>query len=183
MQVNPQLGEYLYLRLKKAQRDLGMARLEIGTILSLIEQNEVLWKGRAASFPAFLEEERIQYNGAKQFMKVAKKFVLDLALSNAELEEISTANFRILELAAKIATPENKDEIVALVGALGERDARAALEDMAEGEETTLNVHAVAKSVRSLMRKFHELPDDYRSSFLSKVAPNNARRSQPDQPR
>lgn len=177
MQLTPNIGEYLYRRLKKVQREFGLARMEIGTILEMFKSNDVLWKGRAESFNAFLEEERIQANGANQFMRVAKAFVLDHKLNNEELADIATANFRILELAAKVITPENRDDVIALLSVLGERDARAALLEMADGEIVLSQPSQQMKSVRSLMRRFHELPDDERSAFLSKVAPIYAARN------
>lgn len=177
MSISPAVGEYLYRRLKKVQREFGMARLELGTILETIKNNEFLWRGRAASFNAFLEEERIQPNGAYQFMKVAKAFVLDHKLSNEELGDIATANFRVLELAARVITPENREDVIALLSALGERDARASLLEMEqESQQAASGKPAQPTPVKSLMRKFRDLPDDQRSAFLSQVAPIHAAR-------
>jgi len=176
MSFSPAMGEYLYRRLKAAQRAFGMARLELGAMLETFRTNPELWKGRASSFPAFLEEERIQSNGASQFMKVAKAFVFDHALSNDELEEIATANFRILSLAAKIITKENRDDVIALLAVLGERDARAALIEMGANGQDGENggsdfTPRPAAPVNALMRKFRELPDDQRLEFLGQLAP------------
>ena len=69
--MNKQVNEVLYRRLKAVQRDFGMARFELGTLLEVFRSNETLWQGKASSFNSFLEEERIQANGAYQFMRVA----------------------------------------------------------------------------------------------------------------
>lgn len=165
--MNDQVSEVLYRRLKAVQRSFGLARLELGTLLEVFRNNEALWKGRASSFHAFLEEERIQSSAAYQFMRVSKRFVLELGLSDAELAEIATVNFRILDLASKIITEENKEEVLALVQALGERDARVALRELG-AEEPGTATYADPPEVRSLERRFRELPDDYRLAFLAK---------------
>jgi hypothetical protein len=171
--VSPEIAELLYRRLKRTQKVLGTARFELGTLLEVFRTNGALWRGRAESFYAFLEEERIQADGAKQFMRVAKKFVLDLKLDETTLDELACVNFRILDLAARIITRENQEEVLALVLALGERDAKVALSEL-----TGANVEPeqrMARDVRSLMRRFRELPDDYRSAFMEQL--NGRRRS------
>lgn len=171
--MNEQVSEVLYRRLKAVQRQFGMARLELGVLLEVFRNNEGLWRGRASSFNAFLEEERIQQNGAAQFMRVAKRFVLDLRLSEAELGELACVNFRSLDLAAKVITEENKDEIIGLLTCLGERDARAALGELADEtlscetlEERTPRMPA---PVGAVLRKYRDLPDDYRMQVLDEL--------------
>jgi len=178
--LTDQIKEVMYRELKSAQRDLGMARFKLGTLLEVFRNNDKLWEGHAGTFAGFLEEERIQYNGAQQFMKVARKFVLELKLSDRELSDLACVNFRILELAAKVITPENKEEVIANLTALGERDARTTLEEMLEGdgEGKERKPPIVPKPVQTLMRRYRELPDDHRLAFLGIVAPrgNNAAR-------
>lgn len=174
-----QIGEVLYRRLKAVQREFGLARFELGTLLEVFRANDNLWKGRGQSFSSFLEEERIQANGAQQFMRVAKKFVLELGLSDTELAELACVNFRILDIAARIITPENKEEVMALVLALGERDAKVALAEMADPEQATSSASSVSSPVKSLMRRYRELPDDYRLEFLSQVNPRRNHDRQP----
>lgn len=169
--MNKQVNEVLYRRLKAVQRDFGMARFELGTLLEVFRSNETLWQGKASSFNSFLEEERIQANGAYQFMRVAKKFVLELGLSDAELAELACINFRILDMAAKIITPENKEEVLALVLALGERDAKVALAEMGETDTSFRPQNVVSSPVKSLVRKYRDLPDDYRLEFLAQLKP------------
>lgn len=174
--MNKQVNEVLYRRLKAVQRDFGLARLELGTLLEVFRSNDDLWKGKASSFNSFLEEERIQANGAYQFMRVAKKFVLDLGLSDSELAELACVNFRILDMAAKIITPDNKDEVMALVLALGERDAKVALAEMGELESAGAH-NNVSGPVKALVRKYRDLPDDYRIEFLQQLEPKRSGRS------
>ena len=174
-----QIGEVLYRRLKAVQREFGLARFELGTLLEVFRSNETLWKGRGETFNSFLEEERIQANGAYQFMRVAKKFVLELGLSDSELAELACINFRILDIAAKIITPENKEEVMALILALGERDAKVALAEMSAPEQSGSATPAVSQPVKSLMRRYRDLPDDYRIEFLSQVNPRRNHDRQP----
>lgn len=166
-----EVGEALYRRLKTVQREFGLARMELGMLLEVFKTNEDLWRGRAQSFGAFLEEERIHSAAAAQFMKVAKCFVIDMALSNSELADIATANWRILEVATRIITPENRDDVLAILSALGEKDARAALEDFEANKAPLTAPRKRAKAVDSVMRKYRDLPQDQQIDFLREVAP------------
>ena len=166
-EVSPEIAELLYRRLKRTQRDFGRARLELGTLLEVFRQNEALWRGRGESYFGFLEEERIQPDGAKQFMRVAKKFVLELALDEATLDDLACVNFRILDLAARIITPENQDEVLSLVLALGERDAKVALAELSQ--PNVAPVQRMSREVQSLLGRFRQLPDDYRSAFMEQL--------------
>ncbi|WP_341744830.1 hypothetical protein [Azonexus hydrophilus] len=173
--ADPHVREALYRRLKAVQAEFGKARLELGMLLTVFKDNPEFWEGKAESFPAFLEEERIQSAAASQFMKVAKCLLFDFALSDTEIHEISTANFRILEQASKVMTKENRDDVLAIVASLGERDAREALRwyGLEDDEQK-----AAPSPVNGLMRRYRDLPDDQRLAFLQKVAPiKNGRRT------
>ena len=165
--MSDQIAEVLYRRMKATQRELGLARFELGTLLEVFKNNESLWRGRAESFHGFLEEERISADGARQFMRIAKKYVLELGLSDEILAELACVNFRILDMAAKIITPENKEEVLAMVIALGERDARVALSELGDEATGNINNNGMPKEIRSLLRRFRALPDDFRATFLS----------------
>lgn len=165
--MSDQIAEVLYRRMKATQRELGMARFELGTLLEVFKNNESLWRGRAESFHSFLEEERISADGARQFMRVAKKYVLELGLSDDILAELACVNFRILDLAAKVITTKNKDEVLSIIIALGERDARVALEELADAPCGNNGENGMPKQVNALMRRFRALPDDLRVTFLS----------------
>ncbi len=165
--MSDQIGEVLYRRMKATQRELGLARFELGTLLEVFKTNDSLWKGRAESFHSFLEEERISADGAKQFMRVAKKYVLELGLSDEILADLACVNFRILDLAAKIITPDNMDDVLPIIIALGERDARVALQELGDVPSGNKEDNGVPKEVQALMRRFRAMPDDFRVTFLS----------------
>lgn len=165
--MSDQIAEVLYRRMKATQRELGLARFELGTLLEVFKNNDSLWRGRAESFNGFLEEERISADGARQFMRIAKKYVLELGLSDEILAELACVNFRILDMAAKVITSENKEEVLAMVIALGERDARVALAEFGDEATGNNNNSGMPKEVRALLRRFRALPDDFRSTFLS----------------
>lgn len=173
--MSEDIGELLYRRLKATQRELGLARFELGTLLEVFRTNESLWRGRAESFSSFLEEERIQADGARQFMRVAKRYVLDLGLDDQMLATLACVNFRILQLAAKTITHENQDDVLAMIVALGERDAKAALLEMTDVESKPTSMTTMSTEVKALMRRFRDLPDDQRVEFMSQFNRNRGK--------
>lgn len=160
--------ERFYRRLKDTQRRYGMARFEMAILLEEIRTKE-LWRGKAETFAAFLEEERINESAAYQYMRVARKFFHEIQLSDAEFEELSCINMRILDLAAKIINQENRNEVLDIVIALGERDARLSLDEMkgaGEGEG------AANSAVSCFVRRYRQLPNELRMEALQQITGN-----------
>lgn len=158
--------------LHQAHRRFGEARIEMGALLEVI-RSKALWRGRALSFTAYLEDERINETSAYQYMRVAKRFFYELRLSQSEIDEISMVGMRLLDQAAKIITKDNKDEIIAMLVCLGERDARAALAEYAEGNpapELVLPENRRPKMsapVAKLYREIRSLPDDQKIELVT----------------
>lgn len=160
----------IYERLKEAKKRFGLIRLEMGILLDQVHKDEI-WRGRAESFGAFLEEERINTSAAYGFMRVARKFFFELQLTDSEFSEIACANMGILELAAQVIDQENKDEVIALINTLGERDAKQALLEMLdekEGAGISENSRG-GKQFKRAMNAFRDLPDDQRIEFMQKL--------------
>ena len=158
--------------LKAAQRRFGLARFEIGVLLSEIKDSK-LWEGRASSFASFLEEERINSSAAYSYMRVAKKLFHELELSDREFERIATVNMGTLELATQILSKDNADDILPILEVLGERDARQELLERIDVTVTaTPNVKEKpraaprGKQAQRLLSAFYDMPDDQRIEFL-----------------
>lgn len=163
--------EISYKLLKAAQQKFGAARMEMGVMLEDIRRNEA-WKGRAASFTAFLEEERINERAAYQYMRVAKKLFYELGLTDAEFADIATCNMNVLDLACQVITAENKEDVLSMLAALSERDARQCMFELSD-EAAASNGKADANRAEQQLSKVHNLyrslPDDQRIEFLRKV--------------
>jgi N-glycosylase/DNA lyase len=160
--------ERFYRRLKETQHRYGMARFEMAILLEEIRTKE-LWRGKAETFAAFLEEERINESAAYQYMRVARKFFHEIQLNDTEFEKLACINMRILDLAAKIITQENRNEVLDIVMALGERDARLSLEEMKEAEE---GEGAANTAVSGFVRRYRQLPNELRMEALQQIMGN-----------
>ncbi len=164
-------GEMSYKLLKAAQEKFGAARMEMGVMLEDIRRTEA-WRGRAASFTAFLEEERINERAAYQYMRVAKRLFYELGLTDAEFAQIATCNMNVLELACQVITPENKEDVLCMLAALSERDARQCmfeLSDDAEMKKGNPEANKAGQQLTKVHNLFRSLPDDQRIEFLRKV--------------
>lgn len=157
--------ERFYRRLKETQRRYGMARFEMAILLEEIRTKE-LWKGKAETFAAFLEEERINESAAYQYMRVARKFFYEIKLSDAEFQELACINMRILDLAAKIINQENRNEVLDIVMALGERDARLSLSEMKDPEE---GEGAASNAVSGFVRRYYQLPNELKMEAIQQL--------------
>lgn len=159
------LTHQLYQRLKDAQRRFGAVRLEIGTILQAFKDNK-LWEGIGENFGQFLEQEKVNSSFAYQTMLIARKFLFELKVTPAEFEKLSLVNMRTLYKAAKVITPENRDDVIDIVTLLHERDAVDALAEM----EGRLPVpERVDARVGRIVREFRSLPDDLQIDFLNSL--------------
>lgn len=151
----------------------GLIRLEMGVLLDQIHKEEI-WRGRAETFGAFLEEERINTSAAYGFMRVARKFFFELQLTDAEFAEISSANMGILDLAAQVIDQENKDEVIGLINVLSERDAKQVLLEMLDEKEGPVvsDKPRSTKQIRKALNAYKDLPEDQRIEFMQHLRPN-----------
>lgn len=148
--------------LDQAQFRFGYARLEMGILLEQVRRSEA-WRGRADSFGRFLEEQRINDSAAYQYMRVASKFFYELALPDSVLYQLAQVNMATLDAAARIATPENIDDILAMVTTLSQRDARLSLDEL--GQEQSAQAVKPRKrdpTIQRMMRMYKELADEQR---------------------
>ena len=162
------LEQLIYHRLKEIRRQFGMIRIEMGALLVQVQKRKI-WQGRAATFGEFLEGERINKSSAYELMLVADKFFYDLRLSEGELASLADANMNVLSLAAKVITPENKDDILNYLSVLSERDARQVMLEMLDEADPLLGKPMRSDGVSKAMRVFNDLPDDQRIEMIQKI--------------
>lgn len=161
-----EVGQVLLRQLSLAQRHIGEARLQIGLILSVFRNNDSLWIGQSESFEEFLEDQKIPLQWAETAMRVATKLCLDLKLSDMELSVLSKGTFKTLDKAAAVIDNDNKGDVIAIVAALSERDALAALGEMLDGTSESMDLGFIPRPVQAAVSAFMDLPDDYRQVFF-----------------
>ena len=147
--------------LRAARQKYGLARLHMGVLLEHI-RNSNGWEGHAESFTGFLEELRINQSAAYQYMRVARRFFFEMPLPDAALTEMCMANISTLDLASRVANEENLAEVVSIVTALNERDAKTSLEEMLNAEATGEEGAKREPRLAKVLRLYRELPDDQR---------------------
>lgn len=178
MAVDIMVGEAMYRRLIACKSEFGMRRLELGMLLEIFRANPSMWEGRAQSFSAFLEGEHINSNGAYQWMRIARKLLLELRLPDETLRALASVSFSLLDIACRMIDHQNLDEVVSIVCTLNDRDARVALDEIrqdkdypADGNDTKTKM---PNEVRSLLSRFQRMPDDFRIEFLRTVRGQNS---------
>ena len=162
-------SQLVYMLLKSVQRDFCRTRIQMGALLEHIK-NDDLWQGRVESFQSFLEEERINATAAYQYMRVARKFFFELRLSDQEFAAISTCNMSLLDFASQVITNENKEEVIANLATLGERDARQVLSELWDQSTNAKEQEQKSKPVKRVLNLFRALPDDQRSEFMAVIS-------------
>jgi hypothetical protein len=160
---------------RRARGRFGMARLELGARLYLIRENR-LWEGLASSWEEFLGAESLNPHAARQYINVARKFVFEMDLTQEVLEVISAAGVTALERAAKMITEDNKDEVIAVLTSLSERDAVQAILDIGAESKKTESSPSMMR-VLKLLREYHELPPDLQQEFRGRLSGYQASRT------
>lgn len=155
------LAKYRSLR-----SDFGFVRLEMGSYLHLIREN-ALWKGLAENWEAFLAAENINAHAARQYITVAKKFILEMDLPEETLRKLAAAGITALEKASRVINQDNQAEIISALVDLSEKDAIQRIKALSSGVEPELGKPSLA--VLKLLREFHEMPPDMQMEFLQKV--------------
>ena len=179
MALDAVVSDAMYRRLLACKSNFGMQRLELGMLLELFRANPTMWEGRSHSFSAFLEEHHINGSGAYQWMRIARKLILELRLPDETLRELSTASFSLLDAACRVINRENVDEIVGIVSVVGEHVARVALDEFGQEKDDAEppnkeRTSEMPSEVKALLTKFRRMPDDYRIEFLRSVRGQNA---------
>lgn len=169
------LVHLMFSMLNRARQRFGSARFEMGAVLATIHEHE-LWRGRATSFASFLEDAKINTSAGYQYMRVAKTFFFGLGLTADELDEVALVPMTLLDMAAKVITPENAHEILGIITTLNERDARVTLEEIQAGIPAGQGNDGLRLSpkVARLYSGFRDLPDEQRIEFMQQLSPQKA---------
>ena len=162
------LATITHSRVREARATFGHSRLRLGALLCQVHDHE-LWHGRARSFAEYLEAEHINASAAYQFMRVARKFVMELQLSHQSIGQLATASMRVLDKASGIANRDNVDDILAIVTVLHDRDALAFLTEMKRDAVADPAVPRPASAVTQLVNQFRQLTDDRRIEFFQRL--------------
>jgi hypothetical protein len=146
------------------RRQYGLDRFQLGFILHTVHENK-LWLGKAESFSSYLQELRVNASAARQYMAVAKKFVVDLNLPDSIIEALAMCNMSVLYAASKVINDGNLEEILCSLLSLHQRDALQGLREMAPEYDHDRD----PPQVNRMVDQFFDLPDDLRIGFLSRI--------------
>lgn len=167
------LIERAYLLAQAARQRYGMSRLELGLLLDTVKEDK-LWAGKAATFGEYVDDLRLNRNACRTYMRVARKFMVELGVSESILHQLAACNMSVLERAAEIITAENAEDVISAMLALHQRDALAVLSEI----EPSTGRRAKGDDVASLFSRYLALPDDKRIDFLAKLRPMNVPRGE-----
>lgn len=113
----------LMAMLTESRKDFGRSRLMMGAALCALHDSEQ-WDGRAhGGFNAFLRENGIEPNSANQFMRVSRRFILDLTLEPEQMDQLFLCPIGVLVAAAPVVNMQNLGEALAIATSLSRDDA------------------------------------------------------------
>lgn len=146
------------------RRQYGLDRFQLGFILHTVHENS-LWMGKAESFAHYLQDLRINTTAARQYMAVAKKFIIELNLPDPIIEALAMCNMTVLYAASKVVNDANLEDILCSLLSLHQRDALQGLREMAPDYDHTRD----PPQVNRMVDQFFNLPDDLRIGFLARI--------------
>lgn len=158
---------------KNARVEFGMSRLRMGSFLCLIRDNK-LWQGQAENWEAFLADQNINVHAARQYISVAKTFIFEMDLPEETLARLSVAGISALEKASKVINESNREEVVAVLAGLSEKDAMQRIIELSTGEQPQADKPSL--KVLRLLKEFYEMPPDLQMEFIGKVDGNRRSR-------
>jgi hypothetical protein len=156
--------------------DFGVNRIHLGAHLHLIKEHKI-YKQFAETWEEFLASENINPNAARQYIKVAKKFVYEMNIDDETLRKLSMAGISALEKATLAINDENKDEILETLMALSERDAIQRIIEISSGVPDNKPQQPTLRVLR-MLRDYHELPPDLQQDFRHRLVGHEDSRRQ-----
>ncbi len=160
------LVETSFRMVRNVRQRYGMSRFELGLLLDTIQEQK-LWVGKAQSFPEYLDDLRLNRNACRSYIRVAKKFIGELKVSDGILAQLATCNFSVLEKAALVVNIDNAQDVISAVLALHQRDALFVLNEL----DPALANRPESDDVTKLFGRYMQLPDDSRIEFLNRLRP------------
>jgi hypothetical protein len=161
----------LYQLTGRIHRHIGFQKIRMGAMLCVLEETGD-WQGRTAarSFRGFLLEEGIHPQAARQYMKVARKFILELEISREDLLAISRASMRVLCAAADVATPDNLVELVDILATLPRPEALDEIRSRFVVEPADeVQARMISKPVGKILSEVGELTQMQRAELFSRL--------------
>lgn len=160
----------LYQLTTRVHRHIGFQKIRMGAMLCVLEDTGD-WRGRTAalSFRGFLLEEGIHPQAARQYMKVARKFILELAISTEDLLAISRASMRVLCAAADVAAPDNLAELVEIIASLPRPEALEEIQTRFAGQAERFEAGSVSRPVGKILSEVGELTQVQRAELFSRL--------------
>lgn len=161
----------LYQLTTRVHRHIGFQKIRLGAMLCVLEDSGE-WQGRTAarSFRGFLLEEGVNPQAGRQYMKVARKFILELELSSKDLLAMSHASMRVLCAAAEVATADNLLELIDIVSSLPKPEALEEIQiRFSQVEEDQQPTSPVSKPVGKILSEVGELTQLQRAELFSKL--------------
>jgi hypothetical protein len=155
-----------WVALNESRRQYGLLRFEMGLHLLAVKEGN-LWEGKAESFSRYLEQLHINDSGARQYMRVANKFFLELKISEDMRAELALVGMSQLDRAAKMITKDNQVDVVFALLTLSPRDCDLFLKEMATLERGEEFNHS--SDVTKAISNFRQLADDQRIEFLARI--------------
>lgn len=160
--------EAVHAAVGMSQEHFGLIRMKIGALLIAVKDKE-LWKGRARSFNEYLDDERIKRSAARQYMRVAEKLLIEIKLDESEIKALSKCSITTLVKACDKITRENKEEIVALLESLEDKDINHVLDNFESHQKPLTSEKQQPKQIRKMVSGFYDLPQDMRMAFLESI--------------
>lgn len=158
--------ERSYQMVRQVRQRYGMSRLELGLLLDTVQEQQ-LWKGKADSFWEYVDDLRLNRNACRSYMNVARKFIVELGVSDVMLAQLAGCNMAVLDKAANVMTVDNVEEVINAVLALHQRDALTALKEI----DPLTDHRSKGSDAAKLFGRYMQLPDDARIEFLNRVRP------------
>ena len=163
VEENQDVGHTLYERLQHAKKMVGGGIFAIGGILSRFKREE-LWKGYADSWREFCASEAHSYSFAQTAIRIYEKYIVELALPEDTIDDLSGRDYTALDKACKIVTKKNKDEWIGKLITLARQDIVKEVSE-AQGQET-IDISAIDR----LVAAFRKLDYEERGEFLKKIS-------------
>jgi hypothetical protein len=161
----------LYQLTSRVHRHIGFQKIRMGAMLCVMEETGE-WRGRTAAqtFRGFLLEEGIHPQAARQYMKVARKFILELEISKDDLLAISRASMRVLCAAAEVATHDTLSELIDLIVSLPRPEAMEEIQiRFSQGAGAPPRTPLVSRPVGRILSEVGELTHLQRAELFARL--------------
>lgn len=167
-------------QVRDAFATIGRERIRIGALLCvLFDSGEWRDISDARSWKAYVsEDEGIEWHAAVQYMQVARRFILELAVDDKIISRIARASMRALVEASKVVDQYNLEEVVILLETLPRAEAIVSFEEMSitDGERARIELRTAQRgidggtpAVARVMQTIRGLPLEQRTEVYALI--------------